>query len=230
MLKLDRTVPGISDSGPKPNSRVNRAPKLSRTRLEADRLTELLDVAAEVFIAQGFESASINEIARRANASKTTFYSRFPTKEILFSAVIEYRMDQVFRKIAPALPMDAPIDKALREFAMSIARAALSPLQIGLIRMMSMESKRFPELGRRFYELGAGRGKALLAEYLAQQTRRGHLREDDPQIMAEQFISLVIGGPVHWYVLGFRASMPQAEERAKHVDAAVNTFLRAYVK
>ena len=35
-----------------------------RGRLEADRLEELLEVAAEAFIAQGFEGASINEIAR----------------------------------------------------------------------------------------------------------------------------------------------------------------------
>ena len=165
-------------------------------------MRELLQIAAEVFIEQGFESASTNEIARRANASKTTFYSRFPTKEILFSSVVEYRMGEVFRRIAPTLPLDAPVEMTLREFAMAILRASLSPLQIGLIRMMSMESRRFPELGRRFYELGAGRGKAFLADFLAEQTSRGFFRKDDPQIMAEHFISLIIGGPVHWTCWG----------------------------
>ncbi len=199
-----------------------------RPRLETKRLRELLEVAAEVFIAQGFESASTNEIARRANASKTTFYSRFPTKEILFREVIEYRMNEVFSRITPTLPLEGAIEETLRAFAMSILQAALSPSQIELIRMVSMESKRFPELGRRFYELGAGRGKALLAEYLEEQTRRGVLRADNPQIMAEHFISLVIGGPVHWYVLGFQATMPKAKERVRHVSDVVTVFLRAY--
>lgn len=221
--EFDQRREWISES----STRVHET-KRGRVRLEAERLTQLLEVAAEVFIAQGFDAASTNEIARRANASKTTFYSRFPTKEILFTAVIEYRMGEAFRSIAPTLPLDAPVGETLREFAMTVARAALSPLQIGLIRLVSMESKRFPELGRRFYELGAGRGKALLAQYLGEQTRRGALCEDDPEIMAEHFISLVIGGPVHWYVLGFRATMLQAEERMRHVEAAVRTFLRAY--
>ncbi len=228
MPKVNRKAVAVSDARRKQGSAGDREQTQSRARLEAERLTQLLEIAAEVFIAQGFESASTNEIARRANASKTTFYSRFPTKEILFSKVIEYRMGEVFRRVSPALPLNGPIEKTLREFAMTILQASLSPIQIGLIRMMSMESKRFPELGRRFYELGAGRGKALLAQYLAEQTRGGVLRDDDPQIMAEHFISLVIGGPVHWYVLGFRATMPQAKERVKHVEAAVSAFLRAY--
>ena len=205
-------------------------PQVGKTkpRLEAERLLEILDIAAEVFIAQGFESASTNEIARRANASKTTFYSRFPTKEILFAKVIEHRMDAVFRTISPTLPLDAPIGQTLSGFATTILRAALSPMQIDLIRMISMESRRFPELGRRFYELGAGRGQALLAHYLEEQTRRGALRLDDPQTMAEHFISLVIGGPVHWYVLGFRAQMLRRKECVRHTEAAVDVFLRAY--
>ncbi|HTF70452.1 MAG TPA: helix-turn-helix domain-containing protein [Edaphobacter sp.] len=55
-----------------------------RGRLDEDRLAELLDIAAEVFITKGFEAASTNEIAKRSNSSKGTFYSRFPTKEDLF--------------------------------------------------------------------------------------------------------------------------------------------------
>jgi AcrR family transcriptional regulator len=45
----------------------------TRKRLEDDRLAELLDIAAEIFLAEGFNGASTNAIARRANASKATF-------------------------------------------------------------------------------------------------------------------------------------------------------------
>ncbi len=200
----------------------------TRTPLESERLTEILEVAAEIFIAQGFDAASTNEIARRANASKTTFYSRFPTKELLFARVIEYRMEQVFYGIAPTLPLDAPLPATLRDFASAILRAALSPRHISLIRMMSMESRRFPALAQRFYELGAARGKAFLAQYLAQQATRGKFRPDDPELMAEHFISLVIGGPIHWYILGFSPALPSRERRIEHVEAAVSAFLRAY--
>jgi TetR/AcrR family transcriptional regulator of autoinduction and epiphytic fitness len=85
-----------------------RKPRPVRARLHEERLTELLDVAAEVFISEGFSAASTNEIARRANSSKTTFYSRFPTKEQLFLAVIERRMTGIFRQVDASLPEEPP--------------------------------------------------------------------------------------------------------------------------
>src|SRR5258708_16457763 len=80
-----------------------RRPRPIRARLDEERLTELLDVATEVFVSEGFSAASTNEIARRANSSKTAFYSRFPTKEQLFLAVIERRMTGIFRQVAASV-------------------------------------------------------------------------------------------------------------------------------
>ncbi|HTV53506.1 MAG TPA: helix-turn-helix domain-containing protein [Terriglobia bacterium] len=56
-----------------------------RPRLTGERLDGLLDVAADVFTAEGFTAASTNEIARRAGASKLSIYSRYPTKADLLS-------------------------------------------------------------------------------------------------------------------------------------------------
>jgi TetR/AcrR family transcriptional regulator, mexJK operon transcriptional repressor len=89
---------------------TQRKRKPVRARLDEERLTELLDVAAEVFISEGFSAASTNEIARRANSSKTTFYSRFPTKEQLFLAVIERRMNRILQQVAASLPEEPPIE------------------------------------------------------------------------------------------------------------------------
>ena len=86
-----------------------RKPRRIRARLDEERLTELLDVATEVFVSEGFSAASTNEIARRANSSKTTFYSRFPTKEQLFLAVIERRITAIFSQVAASLPEEPPI-------------------------------------------------------------------------------------------------------------------------
>src|SRR5258708_16326718 len=104
---------------------TQRKRKPVRARLDEERLTELLDVAAEVFISEGFSAASTNEIARRANSSKTTFYSRFPTKEHLFLAVIERRMTGIFRQVAASLPEEPPIQDTLPTFAAPAIRLAL---------------------------------------------------------------------------------------------------------
>ncbi len=51
----------------------------------------VLDVAYETFAAKGL-SVPIDEIARRAGVGAGTVYRHFPTKEALFAAVIENRM------------------------------------------------------------------------------------------------------------------------------------------
>src|SRR5271163_2403355 len=97
-----------------------------QTRLEENRVAELLDIATEVFIQHGFEGASTNEIARKANCSKTTLYSRFPTKEKLFLAVLERRMEYVFSRYAIAFPMDAPLKRTLKEYGARLLELVLS--------------------------------------------------------------------------------------------------------
>jgi TetR/AcrR family transcriptional repressor of mexJK operon len=199
----------------------------TRKRLQDERIAELLDVAAEVFIADGFAAASTNEMARRARASKTTFYSRFPTKEDLFRAVIARRMTRVFLQVT-GFPEQPTLDGTLRRFGTNILTIALSPEQILLIRMVSMESGRYPELARQYYESGPKRAEEALATYLAHQTDIGHLRKDDPLMMARQFMNLITGSPVRWFVLGFESKPLSDRGLRRHVDGVVELFSRAY--
>ena len=207
---------------------VQHEPRPIRARLDEERLTALLDVAAEIFISEGFSAASTNEIARRANSSKTTFYSRFPTKEHLFLAVIERRIDGIFQQVAGSLPEERPIEETLQKFGSALIRLALSKEQIALIRVVSMEAARFPELGKRYYELGPKRAEERLAAYLRKQVERGRLLNEDTRQMAQHFVSLVSGGPVRWFVLGFDPISMSKNAIQKHLDSAVLMFMRAY--
>src|SRR5271165_348035 len=67
-----------------PRGRLGRPPK----DLAGDVKGRILDAAQEVFLKRGFQSASIDEIAVMAPASKPTIYAHFPGKEALFSAVV----------------------------------------------------------------------------------------------------------------------------------------------
>lgn len=207
-----------------------KEPARSRSdlRLEEGRVAELLDIASQVFLANGFAGASMNEIARLSNSSKTTFYARFPTKEKLFIAVMERRMETVLGEVTAPLPAESPLDVTLREYGTRFLRFALSDDQITLLRIISMESVRFPDLGRRFYELGPKRGQAFLAGYFQEQIKLGHLSEEDPWTMAEHLVSLLAGGPVRWSVLGLQTATRTTEKQQEHIAGALKVFLRAY--
>ena len=217
----------VKKSNPEQQVRKGKQRVGVRPRVEDERLEELLDIATDVFIAHGFESASTNEIAKRAGSSKGTFYSRFPTKEKLFIAVLERRMDRIFSLVSEALPLDPPIEQTLREYGSRVLELFLSQDQLALFRVVSMESTRFPELGIRFYELGPKRGQTLVGQYMKEQIKRGNLMDEDPHVMAEHLMSLITGGPVRWLVLGLKRS-PIANNGQRHVEEAVKAFLRSY--
>ncbi|MFC5861954.1 TetR/AcrR family transcriptional regulator [Acidicapsa dinghuensis] len=198
-----------------------------QTRLDDDRVSELLDVAAEVFIEHGFEGASTNEIARRGNCSKTTLYARYPTKEKLFLAVVERRMESILSEFATTLQPDPPIEQTLNEYGFDLLQLVLSENQRGMVRVISMESSKFPHLAKRFYELGPGRGVAFLASYMEEQIRRHRLVKESPQMMAEHLMSLITGGYVRWTMLGLPDNV-SLKEKKRRVSAAVEMFLRAY--
>ena len=64
-------------------------------RVDAQRnLERVLDAATEAFAASG-PDVSVHEIAERAGVGPATVFRRFPTKEALFQAVIEDRMQRL---------------------------------------------------------------------------------------------------------------------------------------
>lgn len=200
----------------------------TRPRLVGQRLEELLDVAAEVFIADGFASASTNVIAQRGGASKASLYARFPTKEALFLAVLEHRMNRIFQAVAATIPPEAPLRDALTAFATRFSHLIFNQAQIALLRVVSMETARFPQLGQRFFELGPGRGLAALAGYMDAQIGRGALRPDDPKLLAQQFLGMIAGFPLLLGLLGMASQLETDETRGTRIERAVNAFVFAH--
>lgn len=209
---------------PIPNDKETRV----RPRLAGERLDELLDIAAAVFIADGFQAASTNVIARRAGASKTSLYSRFATKEDLFLAVLERRMNHIFQTVVATIPPEAPLRQALSAFATHFTQLIFNEAQIALVRVVCMEAARFPQLGQRFFELGPGRGLAVLAGYLQAQIGQGALVAEDPQIMAQQFLGMIAGFPLLVGLLGMAPQLETDATRAQRIERAVHAFILAH--
>jgi AcrR family transcriptional regulator len=78
----------------------------------------VLEVAYETFAAEGL-SVPIDEIARRAEVGAGTVYRHFPTKEALFAAVIEDRMQHLVNDGYALLTSVGP-DEALFAYLRSL--------------------------------------------------------------------------------------------------------------
>jgi AcrR family transcriptional regulator len=68
-----------------------------------ERREQLIGVGREVFAERGFEAASVEEIAERADVSKPVIYEHFGGKEGLYAVIVDRDMQRLLDMILTAL-------------------------------------------------------------------------------------------------------------------------------
>ncbi|MEM9552494.1 MAG: TetR/AcrR family transcriptional regulator [Pseudomonadota bacterium] len=191
------------------------------------KFEQVLTGARDVFMADGFEGASVDDIARAAGVSKATLYSYFPDKRLLFIEVARVECVRMAEETTAMIDEHQPIRDGLTIAARQIVTFLTSRFAQQVFRVCVAESERFPELGRAFYENGPARGRAQLCEYFAKAVQCGDLVIDDLEIAAEQFSELCKARLWTRAVFGIQTefSKREVDEVALH---AVDTFMARY--
>jgi len=127
----------------------------------------------------------MSSIAGKVGGSKTTLWTYFPSKEDLFAAVVDDIVASYGQALQIDLPVDEPVTDVLGRFGHVLMATLMSPALLALYRLVVAEAERFPHLAETFYDRGPRRGKARLAEWMAEKMARGELRPGDP-IFASQ--------------------------------------------
>src|SRR5271155_6174846 len=163
------------------------------TGLESAKRRQILDGSRRVFLAAGFDGASMNDIARVAGVSKGTLYVYFDSKERLFEALIrEGRKQQAERLVFPGDPGDAR--ELLGGFGRRLIELMTRPENIAYVRIVIAATAKFPRLGQAFYEAGPCHGRGNLAAQLVKLCDTGALEIEDAERAAQQFIDLCKSG------------------------------------
>jgi AcrR family transcriptional regulator len=188
---------------------------------------QIVDGARSIFLAKGFDAASMSDIAREAGVSKGTLYVYFDDKEQLFQAII--RQECLFHAEGAFDfdPKDPDVGAALLRLGTAYIGFLCQPEKASALRTVVAIAERMPEMGKVFYETGPAMGIAKLAAYLRAQTEAGVLAVDDCDVAAAQFLDScqsTLFKPVLFNFSG--APQPAAIEHV--VGMAVRTFLRAY--
>ena len=108
---LLRALTGESEAAP---PRRGGRPSREAAALLGERI---LDVATELFLAEGYGATSIEAVAQRARISKRTFYHRFPDKAALFGAVVHRIIDGLRPPADTPLYEGGSLEEVLRRLA-----------------------------------------------------------------------------------------------------------------
>lgn len=191
------------------------------------RRADILRIAREVFLQEGYAAASMSEIAARVGGSKGTLYNHFRSKEALFAAVLREAFEGEAAEAFDFGDDHSDLAGALTRLGGRFLRLMLSDPVIAVHRVVIAEGARFPELGRTYYEAGPREGVARLSALLEGEMDAGRLRRADPVRAAEHFIDLCKSG-LHQRRLWSIIDQPSEAAMDANVAAAVEVFLAAY--
>ena len=191
------------------------------------KFDQVLQGAREVFMRDGFEGASVDDIAKAAGVSKATLYAYFPDKRVLFFEVVRTECERQAEQAVDRIDESAPPRAVLSMVAWQIVPFLLSDFARRIFRICLAEADRFPELGRAFYESGPALGRARLTDYMRKAVARGELRIDDFDLAAEQYTELCKAHIWLRSAFGVQTEFTR-DEIARVIDGAVDTFLARY--
>ncbi|MET0474268.1 MAG: TetR/AcrR family transcriptional regulator [Mycobacterium sp.] len=151
-------------------------------------------VAAQVFLAHGYEQSSMDEIALEAGVARRTLYNQFVSKKALFDATMARMWDATpLDEVIEATAQVRPPEDVLFSIGRTIANFWAPPEAVAFMRLVIWESARFPELGESFMQSGHEPVRQAVNRFVQQLSREAEFHIDDPDLATAQFVDVILG-------------------------------------
>ena len=214
-----------SQESPPPCLRSAGRPKASD--VEA-RMQDLIDAAAQLFLANGYTRTSLESIARAARVAVRTIYVKFGGKAGLLEAVLMSRREAFFRMRDmehDMRPFRAIVDDFARQFFDLLCQDQLIAMQ----RVVIAEAADNPELARTFYDAGPRLTRDMLERFFARDDIRAQLRTDLPFDELPGFLTSWISGDAMQRFV-FPHDQPTRTEAHRLLGQRLALFYRAVLR
>ena len=168
------------------------------------RCTKFLDVAYRLFLDNGYENVSMNDIVKHSGGSLATLYKHFGNKEQLFVFLLEQQSEELFgewgrRSICYEGRLEAFLmetgkmflDLVTTQDAILFHRLIIS---IGYID----DSKLNKVLIQNLMSVPV----KVIANYLENEKAKGYIEVEDTHLVADQFLNAVKGPFLFQRILG----------------------------
>ncbi len=201
---------------------MSRAPQ----RLTDRKRDAIVRAAVEEFRASGYEATSMDRIAEVAGVSKRTVYNHFPSKEALFSMILEELWERSVASDALPYRADLPLQAQLMQLLGQKLELLSDANFIDLARVAMAEIIHSPERAQAIV-CRMGEKESGESAWIRAAIADGRLRKVDPEFAGHQ-----LHGLVKSFAFWPQVTMGQAplneQERARVAESAVAMFLGYY--
>lgn len=200
----------------------NSPRRQSRAKAKRD---EIIKIARQQFLKNGFGGTSIDSIVEILGGSKSTIYNHFTNKEDLFAAVIRN-----FGHASNSLDFpvrNGNIRDELSAFAFDRQKRVFSNLNISIMRIVIAEAARQPSIAELYFRNAPEPTYAALRVYLKEAEERGDLVIADIDVAVEEFLGGLLQRNILASLFGVPETMTDADMKEKARRFA-NRFLERY--
>ena len=191
------------------------------------RPANIIREARRQFMSEGYAATRMEPIARAASVSTATLYGYFPSKAVLFSAVIDDASGDFADHMQRVHCDDGDARIQLTRFARAYAGFMGDPFVRSVFRLVMAERPRFRDVAMGFFERGRRDFGQPLMVVLTSLVARGELRIDKASWAAGQLMGM-IEHPVFFVPLVTGDEVQCARTSDAIADDAVETFLSRY--
>jgi AcrR family transcriptional regulator len=213
-------------SSKRPHVRLGRPPKDLAGEVES----RILDAAQRVFLAKGYQGASMDEISELAPASKPTIYSHFPGKEALFAAIVT-RVINGLTGFEGYKPGGRTVQDKLTSLGTELVERFIKDT-VGVTRVTIAVADRFPALSRHLHEAARDRAADAVSHLLEEaahplsRTSKDQFSSKRSIATAQIFMDLILLPMLMRSLMGDEARVLRSD-LPSFIRERVNFFLAA---
>ena len=141
----------------------------------------ILDAAKRLFVSQGFERVSMDQIATEAGVSKLTVYSHFGDKDSLFTEAVRAHCEEGMPTTLFVAEPDTPVRERLIAIGNAFFSMIMTPEAIAGHRILCSPQIATSSMPAAFWEAGPQRVQESFAELLERRVANGELEIGDCQ-------------------------------------------------
>jgi len=197
----------------------------------ARKRATILSAGRTLFLGNGYQGTSMDQVAATAEVSKQTVYKHFGDKQELLLAIVNDALDATvtpFLSRIAELGDTTDLDEDLTTLAEDYLRAVLQEPVVQLRRLVVGEANRVPALAQLYYEQAPARALAAFADCFARLHGRDLLSVPEPAVAAEHFAFLVVGRCIDQALFCGGPQVLGGVDVGRHVRAGVRVFLAGY--
>lgn len=179
-----------------------------------DRRNQLLEAALEAFSRKGFEGTTTKEVAASAGVTEAIIFRHFPTKQALYTAVLDYRVQSPeFQKALDGIKtcMERKDDEGvLRTLATAILKAPRNDLRYE--RVLLFAALEGHELGLAHNRQLVTPIYELLRDYFARRREEGALDGLHPGAIIAAIVGMAKNHAMMTQMFGYRTEIASDDE------------------